>query len=261
MKFTTLKQLVVILIISAAISLLTGNHASGQQFNSDNYLTMPHGTGTFVVTSGQRNSILLMSFALIDRFEFFAQGNLYRDYRVEDYNQHFTTTVYAKYMFWVNEKKNGGGAAFLGFGKSPGYYDEFNYSELHKNVWTAIPFTIPLFNNAVSWDIMPGALVDFNYGINKETAWGFTWSTRLAIYKIIPQTAIIAEAFGTEGEIYSKPEYKIGLRWEPNDYIIPAISYGSSFDGSRAAGFEIGIIIFTPQFLKKDFIKNNHIQY
>jgi hypothetical protein len=60
---------------------------------------------------------------------------------------------------------------------------------------------------------MPGALVDLDYGNNKETAWGFTYSTRIAVYKVIPQTAIVAEVYGTEGKAYSKPECKVGLRW------------------------------------------------
>lgn len=256
-----MKQFLLFIVTTILFSQSFWSRSSAQQYNSDNYLTMPLGTGTMVVTSGQRNSTLLMSFALIDRFEFFAQGNLFRDYRVEDYNQHFSTTVYAKYMFWLNEKKTGGGAAFLGFGRSPGYYNQYNYSDLHKNIWTAIPFTIPLFNNTISWDIMPGAMVDFAYGDKKETAWGITWSTRLAIYKVIPKTGIVGEIYGTEGSAYSKPEFKVGLRWEPNDFIIPAITYSSGLNGSMGAGFEVGVIIFTPQYLKKDFIKNNHIAY
>jgi len=69
------------------------------------------------------------------------------------------------------------------------------------------------------------------------------------------------EMYGSEGSAYSNPEYKIGLRWEPNDFIIPAISYGSRLNGGYGAGFEIGIVIYSPQFLKKDFIKSNKIAY
>ncbi len=232
-----------------------------QQFNTDNYLTMPHGTGTFVLTTGERNSGMVSSFALIKNFEFFAQAFLFRDIRVDDYSQHFNTTVYAKYMFWVNEAKTGGGAVFLGMGQSPGSFTQDGYSPLHKNYWTALPFTIPLFNNTISWDIMPGALVDLDYGNNKETAWGFTYSTRVAVYNVIPKTAIVGEVFGTEGQAYSKPEYKVGLRYEANSFIVPAISYGGCFDGSLGAGFEIGVMIFSPPFLKKDYIKNNKIEY
>ena len=250
-------------LIAFTFALLTINayRAESQQFNTDNYLTMPHGTGTFVITAGQRNATLLSSFALIPKFEFFFQGNLFRDYRVENYVQHFTTTVYAKHMFWVNKENNGGGAAFLGFGRSPGYYANTEYTELHKNIWTAFPVTIPLFKNMVSLDLMPGGMVDIGAKDRDEIAWGFTWSTRVAVYKIIPNTATVIEVYGTEGQAYSKPEYKVGLRWEPNDFIVPAISYSSQLEGGYGAGLEFGVVIFSPQFLKKSFIKNNHIDY
>ncbi|MCV9386282.1 hypothetical protein [Reichenbachiella ulvae] len=235
--------------------------AVSQQFNTDNYLSMPHGTGTFVITAGQRNTAIISSFSLIPKFEIFVQGNMFRDYRIEDYPQNFTTSLYAKYMYWVNKQNNGGGAIFLGAGRSPGYFKNTVYTELHKNIWAAFPVTFPFFNNVLSWDLMPGVLVDFNAEDTNDVAWGFTWSSRMAIYKIIPQTAIVLEAYGTEGEAYSKPEYKIGLRWEPNDYIVPAITYSSQFYGRYGAGFEFGVMIFTPQYLKKSFIKNNHIDY
>ncbi|GMQ35120.1 hypothetical protein Ataiwa_33930 [Algoriphagus taiwanensis] len=256
-KLTRCFQLFVVLLLFQSLA----NDVSAQQFNTDNFLTMPHGTGTFVISTGQRSTNLISSFALVPRFEFFVQGNLFRDYRIENYVQHFTTTVYAKYMFWANEENNGGGAVFFGFGRSPGYYQDTQFTQLHKNVWTAIPITIPLLNNAISWDIMPGALVDFNAKDRNESAWGFTWSSRLAIYKVIPKTAIVAEVYGTQGQAQSPAEYKIGLRYEPNDFIVPAISYSSQFKGAYGAGLEIGIVIFTPQFLRKDFIKNNHIIY
>jgi hypothetical protein len=50
-----------------------------QQYNTDNFLTMPHGTGTFVITTGERNSAMISSFALIENFGFFVQANLFRD--------------------------------------------------------------------------------------------------------------------------------------------------------------------------------------
>ena len=235
--------------------------AKAQQFNSDSYLVMPHGTGTFVLTAGQRNSTFVSSFALIPRFEFFVQTNLYWEDQEIESPQHFSTTLYAKYSIWVDKNKTGGLSVFLGWGHSPSYYMQSEFLNDHKNFWTALTYTLPLFNNAVSWDFMPGATVDLEYGATKEAAWAFTYSSRLNIYKIIPQTAIVAEIYGTEGQIYSKPEYKVGLRWEPNSYIIPALTYGNNVSGTGGAGFEIGIIIFSPQYLKKDFIRNNEIEY
>ncbi len=221
-----------------------------QQFNSDNYLTMPHGTCTFALTTGERNSAFVNSFALFPRWEFFAQAFLFREKKEQEIPQHFSTTVYAKYMFYENNSKTGGGAVFLGFGKAPGYFQKGDYTPLHKSYWTALPVTIPFFDNALSWDIMPGATLDLASGDESKTAWGFTWSTRLAVYKIIPKSAIVGEIYGTDGDLFSKPEYKIGIRWEPNDTIIPAFTFSSALDGSDAAGFEIGVVIFTPQFLK-----------
>jgi len=240
---------------------LLAETAQAQQFNSDNYLTMPHGTGTFILTAGERNATMYSVFAVLPGVELNFQTSLFWEDKSANSPQHFTTNIFGKYMFWVNKAKNGGAAIFLGIGKSPGFFSESEYSAMQKNYWTALPVTFPLFNNTISWDIMPGAMVNFDYGNNGETAWGFTYSTRIAIYKVIPKTAIVGELYGTEGEAYSKPEYKVGLRWEPNSYIVPAITYGACFDGSPGAGFELGVMIFTPQFLKKDFIRNNTINF
>ena len=254
-KSSVLKIGVVLLFLS------TISQVNGQQFNSDSYVVMPHGTGTFVFTAGERNSTIIGSFGLIPKFEFFIQTNLYWEDEEIQSPQHFSTTLYAKYSIWVDQNKTGGLSVFLGWGHSPSYFMLNEFLNDHKNYWSALTYTLPLFNNAVSWDLMPGATVDLEYGDKKEAAWAFTYSSRLNIYKIIPKTAIVAEIYGSEGQIHAKPEYKVGLRWEPNDFIIPALTYGNNFSGTGAAGFEIGIIIFTPQYLKKDFIKNNHIDY
>jgi len=238
--------------------LLTGS-AQAQQFNSDNYLTMPYGTGTFILSNGQRNATMYSVFALLPNFELNFQASLYWEHDSSESSNRFTTNIFGKYMFWVNKQKNGGAAIFLGIGKSPGYYTESGYSAMHRNYWTALPLTVPLFNGTLFWDLMPGALVDLDHGNHNSTAWGFTYSTRLAIYKVIPKTAIVGEIYGTAGEAESKPEYKAGLRWEPNSWIAAALTYGAALDGGRGAGFEVGVMIFTPQFLKKDFIKNNSI--
>ena len=232
------------------ISFLLFASAKAQQFNTDNYLAMPHGTSTFVLTAGERNAGVVNSFALLPHWEFFAQATLFWSKESQQIPQHFTTNIYFKYMFYENTSKTGGGAIFFGIGKSPGYFEQTQFTNSHKNFWTAVPITFPFFDNMLSWDIMPGAILDIEYGEEKKTAWGFTYSSRLAVYHIIPQSAIVGEIYGTSGEVYSKPEYKIGIRWEPNNTVIPAITYGSSLHGSGGAGVEIGVMIFTPQFLK-----------
>jgi len=135
-----------------------------------------------------------MSMAVLLRFEVSVSANL--DNPTDSLRQfrRFTSNVAVKYMFWANEAKNGGGGIFFGMGQSPNYYNgEGEYSQMHKNYWTAVPVTFPLFNNTLSWDIMPGALIDFGYGEENSTALGFSYSTRLAIYKVIPKTAIVGE--------------------------------------------------------------------
>lgn len=237
--------------ITLSMMILLFASGKAQQFNTDNYLTMPHGTETVVLTVGSRNAGFAASYALLPNFEFFTQGFLF--WEDEDFKtpQHFNLLLYAKYQFWENAAKNGGGGVFLGLGKTPGYWQETELIQTHRNIWTAVPVTFPLFNNTLSLDVMPGLTYDWSNATGEGDAWGFTYSTRLAIYKVIPETAIVAEVFGTEGDLYSQPEYKVGLRWEPNDTIVPAISYGGNINGDKGgARFEIGVMIFSPPFLK-----------
>ena len=45
-------------IVVFIVLLLSVSAVYAQQFNTDNYLTMPHGTGTFVLTTGERNTTM-----------------------------------------------------------------------------------------------------------------------------------------------------------------------------------------------------------
>ena len=40
------------------------------------------------------------------------------------------------------------------------------------------------------------------------------------------------------------------MRWEPSQYAVFALTYGAEFDGPNGAGFEIGVMLFTPPFAK-----------
>ena len=157
-------------LISAILIINLGmcSLISAQQYNSDNYLVMPHGIGTIVLTTGERNVSFVTSLALIPKFEFAVAGYLFWDDQTTQSPQHFTTSLYAKYSVWVNKENNGGLAAFLGLGNSPSYYEQTQFVDLHKNYWTAIAFTLPLFNNKLSWDLFPGAIVDIDYGEDSE---------------------------------------------------------------------------------------------
>ena len=53
-------KVVLLFILIVVISF----QAKGQQFNSDNYLSKPHGVATLILTYGQRNSMLMNTFSL-----------------------------------------------------------------------------------------------------------------------------------------------------------------------------------------------------
>jgi hypothetical protein len=161
----------------------------------------------------------------------------------------YSLSLYAKYMFYENEDKTGGFAIKAGRGLDPGYQDgENKIQDASATYWTNAPFTIPFFNNKLSFDGMPGASMTLNYGDNESTAYAFTYSTRLAYYPINFKWALVGECFGSEGEVTSDPEYRGGLRWEPSQYLNAAFTYGAKFNGDKGAGFEIGLMIFSPKF-------------
>jgi hypothetical protein len=132
----------------------------------------------------------------------------------------------------------------------PGYISSYGLQDAFQTYWMNAPATIPFFGNKLSWDVMPGASVTRNWGTDEKTASAFTYSTRLAWYPVNMETSIVGEVFGAEGTVRALPEYKIGLRWEPNPNVVLAATYGAEFDGPNGAGFEIGAMLFTPPFLK-----------
>lgn len=223
--------------------------ARAQQFNSDNYLTMPYGTATFVVTHGQRSSTMISSFALAPNWEFFVQAYLFWKDDTTGAAEHFSTNLYAKYMFVENAAKTGGFAVMGGVGGNPGYYQRGELTNSFRTVWAASPLTLPFLGNKVLLDLMPGFEGDFDRGGSKTTSWLFTYSTRVAIYGIIPRSAIVAEVYGSTGQGAPHSEYKAGVRWEPNPLFALAVTYSAGLDGSPGAGAEAGFILFTPRFL------------
>lgn len=222
-----------------------------QQYNSDSWISKPHGMITIIPTIGQRNTMIMTTYSLIPKWEFTCALYAYNsdgDSRTDDGH---SASLYAKYMFYQNKSETGGAAVKFGTGMFPGTIDAENRTDdAFRTFWMNVPVTIPFLNNHLSWDIMPGATVSRNYGTDQSTAWGFTYSTRLAWYPFDYKWALVGEIFGTEGEVNAIPEYKIGVRWEPSQYITYAMTYGQEFTDNNGAGFEFGIMIFTPPFLK-----------
>ena len=221
-----------------------------QQFNSDSYLSKPHGMATLIMTYGERNTMLMNTFSLLPRWEFTVSAYLYNDDNNRATDDGYSTSLYAKYMFYENKAKTGGFAAKFGTGLDPGYMDADNrLNDAFKSYWTNAPVTVPFLNNTLSLDLMPGASVTTNYGPKDEAAWVFTYATRLAWYPTSPKWSMVGEVVGAEGDGTAPPEYRVGLRWEPNPNAVFALTYDEEFEGGdTGAGFELGIMLFSPPF-------------
>ena len=231
------------------VLMLSSGILPAQQYNSDSWLSKQHGIVTIIPTWGQRNSMLMTTFSLFPRWEFTVAAYMYNNDGDPLTDDGFSSTIYAKYMFYENKAKTGGVAVKAGTGLFPGTIEGTDRTkDAFQTYWMNFPATIPLFNNKVSWDLMPGVSTTKNYGAEKTTVWNFTYSTRVAWYCFGPELAVVGEVFGARGEAKSIPEYKAGLRWEPTQHFVLAGTYGQEFGGTNGAGFEIGIMIFTPAF-------------
>nr|WP_214460498.1 hypothetical protein [Flavihumibacter fluvii] len=228
---------------------LVAGQAFGQQFNSDSYLSKKHGTITIIPTFGQRNTMLMTTYSLFPKWEFTMAAYIYNNDKDLATNDGYSTSFYGKYMFYENEAKTGGASVKAGTGLFPGNLEgEDKVNDAFKTFWVNAPATIALFKNTLQWDLMPGASMTVDYGSKNMTAWGITYSTRLAWYPLGPKVSIVGEVFGMTGPAGSPTEYKGGLRWEPSQYAVFALTYGQEFKGNNGAGFELGVMIFTPPF-------------
>lgn len=235
-------------LTAVALALLGGPQAAAQQFNSDNYLSKPAGVATVIVTFGQRNDIFMTTFSLIPRWEFTAAAYIVNEDDDPTTDDGYSTSYYFKYMVHENRAKTGGFAVKGGTGLDPGYLAVTGVEDAFRTFWVNAPVTLPFFDNVVSWDLMPGVSYSRETQDDDSAKWSFTYSTRVAWYPFSPKLALVGEVFGSEGELVAIPEYKAGLRWEPNQYATFAGTYGQEFDGTRGAKFEIGMMLFTPSF-------------
>ncbi|HEY3385056.1 MAG TPA: hypothetical protein VGK46_01025 [Saprospiraceae bacterium] len=226
-------------------------HISAQQFNSDSWLSKPHGVMTIIPTFGERSSMLMNTFSLLPRWEFTMAAYLYNSDKDSKTDDGYSTSFYAKYMIYENRMQNGGFAVKVGTGTFPGTIDpELREKDAFKTYWMNAPITIPFFDNKLSWDIMPGASLTRNFGPEETTAWAFTYSTRVAYNPWGPKFSCVGEVFGTEGETGTLPEYKVGLRYDVSPNATFAFTYGQEFTDNNGSGFEIGAMLFTPPFVK-----------
>lgn len=240
-------------VATAALFCLAASYAGtarAQQYNSDSWISKPHGTVTTILTAGERTTMWMMTFSLVPRWEFTTAAYVYDDDGDRTTADGYSTSWYGKYMPWMNADKTGGLGIKAGIGMKPSYVLESQvYKEGSLTAWTNAPLTLPFLNNRLSLDVMPGASVTFNHPEKGDEKWAFTYSTRLAWYPTSLTWSIVGEIFGSAGQAEVKPDYRVGLRWEPNEYVNIAATYAAGLDGSEGSGFELGVMLFSPPFL------------
>jgi hypothetical protein len=218
--------------------------AQAQQFNSDNQWTAPHGVGTLVLTAGQEYSSAIGVAALLPDTEFNIGVTRFRDSPEDRTDAHYSGIFYIKRRLTENEAGNAGTSISFGTGISPSYLSAGEVTDTFQSWFATYAYTMAFRDGQITWDLLPGVMVNLDKDQEDETAWGATWSTRAAVYKIIPQSAIVAEVFGTAGEAYAEPTYRVGIRWE-SPRLVVAATYGDSFDGAGSPRFEIGLMYLT----------------
>jgi len=233
-------------LLAAVIGLLLVSMASSaysQQFNSDNWWVLPRNTMMGLASIGEDHSVMYLGYGFAPGWEIDAAPTIYKENLASGSAARYSTTVYVKRLIWQNKKETAGASVMAGVGQAPGYYQSGIKTEDFKSYWASFPITVPFLGNRISWDIMPGFSYNREYGVKKDTATGFTYSSRVAVYKIIPQSAIVGEVFGAAGEAKADAEYKVGVRWESKPVVV-AVTYGGGLQGNRGAGWELGVMFF-----------------
>jgi hypothetical protein len=237
--------------LAASLGLLaamTPSPAQAQQFVTDNYITMPQGTVTTCCSIGQRETIILPSISLFPNWEFFAGATLIRADEERGEDDHFQTDLHVKWQFYENDAANGGLAMQLGTGSNPGYLSKEVRLDSLKTYHYILMGTVPFLDGKISWDLNPGLLYTKDVDNPEvEDEWQFTYATRLAIYSIVPSSALVGEVYGTEGDNAEEPGYKAGIRWE-KPWINVSLTYGWGEGDGRAAGLEIGMLLYSKLF-------------
>lgn len=238
--------------IALAALALCAAQVNAQQMYSDNQWVAPHGVATAVGTVGEEYSTVLMVAALAPEWEFNLGATRFYDDRATNTDAYTTGTFFLKRRLWQNADENGGAAIAFGTGINPSHIEAGRQTDTFQSWWANYVYTFPFRGGDVTWDLLPGFNVDFD--VQKtgeaadETAWAFTYGSRVAIYKVIPQSAIVAEVFGGTGEGGAPAAYRAGIRWE-SPKVVVAATYSDTFDGSDGIGFEIGVMYFTkPRF-------------
>jgi len=236
----------VVMMVMATCLGITAGQASAQQFNGDNEWVAPHGVGTLVLTVGQEYSTFVAVAALLPDTEFNLGVTRFEEKPLEETEAHYSGIFYVKRRLTENEAGNGGWALSIGTGVDPSHLEAGTVTDTFKSWFVNSSYTVAFRDGDVTWDLLPGVVVNLDENQTGETAWGFTWGSRAAVYKIIPQSAIVGEVFGTVGEAHADPSYRVGVRWE-SPRVVVAATYGDTFNGAGSPRFEIGVILLSKQ--------------
>ena len=238
----------VMLPLVLGILLVAPDAAHAQQFYGDNQWVAPHGVATLVGNVATEYSQAIATVALIPEWEFNLSW-------MNTYDNPLTgSSSYDSYNFWVkrrlseNEAETAGYAFMAGTGLWPEHIVDGNASSAGESWWANFVATYAFLDDTVLLDVLPGFILDTDRKQSGESAWGFTYGSRVAWYGVIPRSAIVAEVFGTAGEAFTEPSYRAGVRWE-SPKVIVTLTYTEAFDGSSSGGAELGLIYFTePRF-------------
>ncbi|WP_104734290.1 hypothetical protein [Hanstruepera ponticola] len=225
-----------------------------QQFVGDNQWVAPQGVATFVATAGKEYSQFYGVLAFLPEWEFNTQLVYYYDDPRTNSDSYLSPSFYLKRRLYQNESETAGYAVLGGVGLFPQHLDQGEVTQGFNSWWVVGVATYAFANNTVLWDILPGATVNFDHKQTGNTAWGFTYSSRLAVYNIIPQSAVVGEVFGTAGQANAPFSYRAGVRWESPRWIA-ALTYSNAFDGSYGAGLEMGLMCYTNALFGKNHKK------
>lgn len=232
------------LLLIVALTSWGGSPLGAQQFAGDNQWVAPHGVGTFVATAGEEYAQLYAIAALLPEWEFNLQFNFYYDDPRDATGSYTAVNIYAKRRLWENEAGTGGYSVLFGTGLYPEHLEQGTVATAFHTWWATATATYGFLDDRLLWDLLPGASVNFDEDQSGETTWAFTYTSRVAVYGVIPHSALVGEVFGSAGEASADPAYRVGVRWESPRWIV-AGTYAAGFDGSPSAGFELGAFVFT----------------
>jgi len=217
--------------------------AKAQQFNTDNWWVLPNATGMGMISLGEYYSVMYLGYGFSPGWEADIAFNIFKE-GDDNTAAHYSTTAYVKRLIFEDEALTRGAAVMVGIGMGPGFIDSGVKIQDFRDFWASVPVTIPFFDNKLSWDLMPGVTWNTEYGPEKKSAVGFTYSSRMALYGIVPQSAVVFEVFGAEGDTDAPAQYKAGVRWE-SEFVIAALTYGDGLEGNGGGGVELGFVFLT----------------